>query len=389
MDTFRLRSDHARADSASRQHRFDRIAITSAFGHPRNPGTWSGAPNNLGCALEGIGVAVESIQPRLSRVAKIPLAFRYLASGYGRPRSTEQLLRAAPARRKLARQIADDASRLDVQHVLHTGTFTLPTPDSSRGTKHYLYCDQTWALSLRHRPDHGYYTAKAIAEFERLERESLAGLEAVFTFGSYVREHVIQHYGLPAERVTAVGSGMGAIEPFFGRKEFVRPHLLFVAKHLFAAKGGPLLLDAFAIALRRRPDLTLTIVGDERSRALVPRHSNIIFRDHLPWPELQQLYRDATLLTQPMLNDPWGQVYLEALASRTPVLGLARNGLPEILADGRHGFLVEEAEPEPLAEAIIEALRDPDRLSRLAVGGQQHVLTNYTWDRVAQRIGLM
>ncbi len=298
-------------------------------------------------------------------------------------------MRAAPARRKNARQIADRAARIDVDHVLHTGTFALPALDSSRGTKHYLYCDQTWALSLRYRPDRDCYTARAIAGFERLEKESLAGLEAVFTFGSYVRDHIVQHYGLPPQRVIAVGSGMGSIEPFFGNKDFSKPHLLFVAKHLFAAKGGPLLLAAFAIALRQRPDLKLTIVGDGRSRALVPRHSNIVFHDHLPWPDLQKLYREATLLTQPMLNDPWGQVYLEALASRTPVLGLERNGLPEILGDGRYGFLVSEPRAEPLADAIVEAFRDPDRLSRMAVGGQQHVLTNYTWERVAERIALV
>lgn len=225
-----------------------------------------------------------------------------------------------------------------------------------------------------------------MAAFDQAERESLRGLAHVFTFGAYVRDNLIAHYGLPPDRVTAVGSGMGAIEPYDGRKSYDRPSLLFVAKHLFQAKGGVLLLEAFELARQRRPDLMLTIVGDERSRAFVGERGGITFHAHLPWHALQQLYRDATLLVQPMLNDPWGQVYLEAMASRTAVMGLNRNGLPELVDGGRHGFLVDRADPAALAEAILCAVSDPERLERMATTAQHHVLENYSWSRVAERI---
>ena len=61
-----------------------------------------------------------------------------------------------------------------------------------------------------------------MAAFEQAERESLHGLSHVFTFGAYVRDNLIAHYGLPPERVTAVGSGMGAIEPYDGPKSYDR-----------------------------------------------------------------------------------------------------------------------------------------------------------------------
>jgi glycosyltransferase involved in cell wall biosynthesis len=222
--------------------------------------------------------------------------------------------------------------------------------------------------------------------FDRAEREALNGLAHVFTFGAYVRDNLIRHYGLPPHRVTAVGSGMGAIEPYAGPKSFDKPRLMFVAKHLFQAKGGLLLLDAFELARRRRPDLNLTIIGDERSRSFVGERPGITFHAFLPWSALQQLYRDSALLVQPMLNDPWGQVYLEAMVSRTPVMGLNRHGLPEIVDGGRHGFLVDRAEPAALAEAILCAVSDPERLERMATAAQRHVLENYSWKRVAERI---
>src|SRR5690606_25598863 len=124
--------------------------------------------------------------------------------------------------------------------------------------------------------------------------------------------------------------GHGDIQPYAGPKDFSKKQLLFIAKHLFIEKGGQLLLDAFRIALQRDPELTLTIVGTDAAKPWAKDTRNVTFLPFVPWTTLEQLLRDSTLLVQPMLNDPWGQVYLEALSSRTPAIGLNRNGLGEI-----------------------------------------------------------
>ena len=374
------------ANAAAGALRFDRVAITCVFGDPRDVRSWSGAPANLATALEKLGVVVEAIRPQMSRLAKLGVAACDMIAGLGRPLSSEQILRSSRSRRKLGEQVAEAADRLGARHVIHTGTFDLPAPDRSGSVRHYLYCDHSWALARIHHIHAHRFGGKAMEAFERAEREALGGLAHVFTFGGYVRDNLIRHYGLSPDRVTAVGSGMGSIEPYDGPKSYAEPRLLFVAKHLFQAKGGFLLLEAFDRARRRRPDLKLTIVGDERSRRFVDERPGITFHAFLPWPALQQLYRDASLLVQPMLNDPWGQVYLEAMASRTPVMGLNRHGLPEIVDGGRHGFLVDRAEPSALAEAIVCAVSDPQRLERMATAAQRHVLENYSWRQVAERI---
>jgi glycosyltransferase involved in cell wall biosynthesis len=369
-----------------RRLRFDRAAISCVFGDPSDPRTWSGAPYNLATGLRRLGIEVETIHPAIGRARKLAYTARWLLDGYGRLSTTEQVLRAAPARDHNAIKVAEATARLGVRHVIHTGTLDLPAFDLLPDIHHYLYCDQSWNLSLRHRVDADQYTRRALAEYERLERESLQSVAHVFTFGRRTRDDIVEHYRLPPERVTVVGSGMGGVAPYFGPKDFTVPRLLFVAKHLFRAKGGPLLLRAFALARRVRPDLTLTIVGDARSRAYVPRDPKIVFHAHVTWDALRRLYADATLLTQPMLNDPWGQVYLEALASRTPVLGLNRNGLPEIVQGGEHGVLVDEATPEAVAAGILSAVADPARLKHMGESGQRHVMNAYSWDRVAERM---
>src|SRR5215475_604822 len=132
--------------SSFRRPRFDRVAITSVFGNPRELRTWSGAPANVASALERLGVVVQAIQQRISRMAKARIALVDMLAGRGRPLTGEQVLRSLATRRRLASQVNDAAEQLGVQHVLHTGTLDL-MPDMRGGTRHYLYCDHTWALS--------------------------------------------------------------------------------------------------------------------------------------------------------------------------------------------------------------------------------------------------
>jgi len=366
--------------------RFDRLAIASVFGDPKDPKTWSAAPANLADALARQGVEIDYIHSGPKRSQRGLLALRYALSGYGKPPSFEAVLRTPGSRASAARRISEHtANRAGGSHVLHMGTLDLPAvPDD--GTSHYLYCDDDWSLSFQHRPDARSYPARTIAAFDRIERQAVRSLAHVFTFSRHLRDHFIAAHGLPPDRVTAVGCGMGRIEAYDGDKDYASGRLLFVAKHLFREKGGVLLLRAFAEARRRLPVLALTIVGDPRSRAIVGNQPGVEVRDHLSWDDLQGLYRQSALLVQPMLNDPWGQVYVEALVSRTPVLGLNRNGLPEIVEGGRHGFLVDKPDEHALAEAIVEAVRDPVRLRRMGHSGQRHALATYTWDRVASRI---
>ena len=80
--------------------RFDRVAITCVFGDPRDLRSWSGAPANLANALERVGVTVEAIRPRMSRLAKWGVAARDMLAGLGRPLSSEQILRGPRSRRR-------------------------------------------------------------------------------------------------------------------------------------------------------------------------------------------------------------------------------------------------------------------------------------------------
>ena len=69
----------------------------------------------------------------------------------------------------------------------------------------------------------------------------------------------------------------------------------------------------------------------------------------------------------------------EALACGTPVLGLARGAVPEVVEDGVTGYLVSSA--EQCAERTLEILRDPALGKFLGRRGKEHVRAHFLMPR--------
>ncbi|QOY85213.1 glycosyltransferase family 4 protein [Paludibaculum fermentans] len=268
--------------------------------------------------------------------------------------------------------------------ALHMTTLSMPGSSSNSSFQHYVYIDSTYALQRAQRPAADPPHAQDL--FDALERETFQQARHIFTVGEYVRDNVIAHYGIDPARVTAAGTGRGKIAPFHGPKNFDQAPILFVAKERFVEKGGLLLLEAFRTAHARNPRLRLVMVAPPEFRGPIEGTPGVQFRTALPWSELESLFQQAALFAMPALYEPWGLVYLEALACRCPVLGMRRNAMPELTGNGKFGFLIQEPTAQAVSEGLVDAFSNADRLRRMGEAGQTECLRRYTWERTAERI---
>ena len=364
--------------------------ILTSCGDPRDPNTWSGTPNNILRALERRGLRVHGVDwslasRRIDRPGRNP--FLRLAKRFRQVTHTGfQDLRTANPRGRAATYVAEQARLTGCTKILHTGTLDLPLPLPDPLQAHCLFCDTTWDLWARDATNMSQFDAAYVRAADELERAAYHQVEHIFPIGSYVTGSLVDHYGVEPTRITPVGTGLNTITPYNGEKDYANGHVLTVAKGRFEDKGGSLLLDAFRLARQTRPDLKLVIVGSQTNARFVLDPTNVTVTGFVPDDQLQRLFEEAALFAMPALNEPWGLVFLEALACKTPVLGLARNALPEMTRSGRYGFLVDEAAPEAVASALVGALGDPERLRRMGIEGQAHCLKTYSWDAVAERI---
>ncbi len=357
-----------------------RILLTSPMGDPLDTKTWSSAPSNLGRALIAKGV---HIVPFDSRAVGKPGKALAAAWNLVRGLPVRELSRFDRVRALRSRAVAAAAEAAAVDHILCTSSIDAP---AQTAIPYSIWIDDTVHL-LEQTPMAPYFTGRAAKMVDALDRTAFQAAAYVLPFSRHVGEDVVHHYGVLREKVLAVGCGSGPIPPFEGAKSYVDGDLLFVAKHQFSEKGGDLLLEAWPKIRARRPQTRLTLIGSEAAVERARGIEGVTAHNYVPWDDLVAKFHGASFLVQPMLSDPWGQVYLEAMKSRAIVVSLNHRALPELTDEGRNAFLIDRATPQLLADAVLAAYAvSQDRLEDMAEAAQKATLERYGWESVADRI---
>jgi len=223
--------------------------------------------------------------------------------------------------------------------------------------------------------------------FIKLETQLYQNARTIFTGGAYVKPHLVSEYGVDPDRIVVAGGG---VHPYFLEHavtqvpEVFSNNLVFVGWD-FGMKGGADLLKAFRIAHAQKPELTLKIAG--------PDASQWVQQEGVEWlgpvsskDELIALYRQCDLFVMPSLRDSFGYVFLEAMTQGVPCIGTDLNAMPEIIQNGKTGYVVPLNDPESLAKAILTYYADPAHRYDMGRAALERVSKRYTWDLVAERI---
>jgi len=79
-------------------------------------------------------------------------------------------------------------------------------------------------------------------------------------------------------------------------------------------------------------------------------------------------------------------VALEAMERSRPVIASAVGGLPEIVADGETGVVVDPADADALADAIVALAGDLPRAAEMGAAGRMRALEEFTPERCVERV---
>ncbi len=156
---------------------------------------------------------------------------------------------------------------------------------------------------------------------------------------------------------------------------------------LQAVKDHANLIRGFACLLRRTPALRerlrLAIVGGgplyEALRQLAVEQGV----DELLWmpgnrEDVLQIYRALDVFVLPSLREGVSNTLLESMACGLPVVATAVGGNPELVEDGRSGFLVPEADPEGLAAGLARYVAAPELMTRHGRAGRERVEARFS-----------
>lgn len=136
---------------------------------------------------------------------------------------------------------------------------------------------------------------------------------------------------------------------------------------LTTSKNYPLMIKAFALALKSEPKLHLTILGDGEERSTLDslcRHynvtENVTFKGAVNNPQSYMQHARCLWLTS--LYEGFGMVLVEALAQGCPIISVdCPHGPAEIIGDNKYGQLVHSYKPKDHAKELLKFIQTPQQ----------------------------
>ncbi len=241
------------------------------------------------------------------------------------------------------------------------------------------------------------------------ERTAFEGADAVIAVSHGMRADVLSAYpSLDPDRVHVVHNGIDTevYRPDTATDvlermgvDLGRPYVAFVGR-ITRQKGVPHLLRAGLALdpsvqmvllagaadtpeLKAETDAAIELLNSERDGIFV-------VSEMLPREEVRQVLTHALAFLCPSVYEPLGIVNLEAMACGTAVVASRVGGIPEVVAEGETGLLVDYDEADPagfeqrLAAAVNRLVADPELAARFGKAGRTRAVEDFAWESIAR-----
>lgn len=235
--------------------------------------------------------------------------------------------------------------------------------------------------------------------------EMLRRADAVITQTGLETE-ALADCGVPREKMHRIGVGVNPGEVLGGEGARFRakyridgPIVFFVGTAAYD-KGAMHLVEAMEKLWRRwglqhvprgaapgSPPPTLAIAGPQMSQFVryfagrpdeTRRRTRVL--GFIPDADKRDLFAAGDVFVLPSRTDSFGIVYLEAWLYNKPVIGARAGGVPEVIEDGRDGFLVKFGDVDGLSACIEQLLADRALAQCFGEAGHTKVLSGMTWE---------
>ena len=165
--------------------------------------------------------------------------------------------------------------------------------------------------------------------------------------------------------------------------------LLGCVGYLLPGKGQEHLIRALPAIRAQFPKVGLLLAGEgprEAELESLARSLQVEAAVHF-WgfvEEIGRLYRALDIFIFPSVGEGLGSSLLAAMAHGLPVVAVAGGAVSEVIENKRTGLLVPAPDPECLAAAVVELLREPSRAAALGAAARQNILERFTADQMVE-----
>ena len=207
------------------------------------------------------------------------------------------------------------------------------------------------------------------------------------TVSDFNRNHILEHCPqVDAQKIIVhrMGVDCRVINPVLPIMAEDSPLVILAVGRLHPVKDHAFLIRACRVLRDRGQQFQCLIAGEGEERPSLERlihdlhlELEVTLLGHLSQPQLDVRYRNADLVVLTSRSEGIPLVLMEAMARGKPVLAPAITGVPELVADGKTGFLYQSGSQEDFTAQIELIGSTRSGLGPLCRAARQHVLDHF------------
>ena len=250
-----------------------------------------------------------------------------------------------------------------------------------------------------------------------VEKTAIEMADAVIAVSGEAKKDILRLFTVDPAKVHVIHNGIDLNEyrpvtaPEVLKKHGIdpaKPYVLFVGR-ITRQKGIIHLVNAlkhmdpgFQVVLCAGAPDTPEIGAEMEKRvaAIQQKRDGVVWiQEMVDLPTKIALYSQAAVFCCPSIYEPFGIINLEAMACETAVVASAVGGIPEVVVDGKTGYLVkvepgrkgsfEIGSPEKfergLAEKINYLMKDGKLRAAMGKAGRERAVEHFSWSAIAAK----
>lgn len=260
-----------------------------------------------------------------------------------------------------------------------------------------------WAGALQRRPvvlygglhpeDHWGFNRSTVYD-------AISRADHYVAYTTFERDFLVGH-GICPRKIDVIGLGTDPEQFAMADESAVRRHykigdapvIAFIGQQ-GGHKGVDTLVAAMPLVWRKVPEACLLIAGarstfsehlDRMIQGLGRKRHQVIVVNDFDESDKAEIFASCDIFAYPSGFESFGIAFLEAWASKKPVVSCRTGAIPSVIDEWQDGLLVPFQDPPQLATALLELLYDENLRLRLGQNGYNKVMRHFTWAHVTAK----